>query len=190
VDLNTYLEGKENQTELIKTMNEISNEFTQVKIKFQIKFWNDLLDKLGRDVGFEFGNENPANWKKCDESISEACQKYYTNSQSKRYYGILHNFGEFKLILIVNHDIYFDIQHKTNDENSISRKNKTIQEMINDKEKNYWFYPKTGTLNFKEFNDTLIDALSGDNRQKTIKNLADEFKELVAEIKICSKSVD
>ncbi|SMN00078.1 hypothetical protein SPONN_1246 [uncultured Candidatus Thioglobus sp.] len=172
MDLDEYLKNKENKVELIKTMREISKQYVQVKIKFQVEFWEGLLSELGD--GFQFGTDRGK-----EKNIERKCDDFYKKSKNNTHYGIVYknSDSDVELMLIVYNNIFFRIK----DENNKGKEE--IKEDIN-KESRGWFYSETAEqkLNFGVFNDELIDMLSN-KREETIKNLATEFNEIIKKIK-------
>lgn len=113
--------------------------------------------------------------------IKEFCKKYYEKGNKKDCYGIEYKFDnkEYQLILMVEHRVYFSLKLKNNNK-YINNQIKKVDVL---KSKCGFYWPRLESkLNFKEFNNELIDMLSGDKREGTIQALADEFKELVEKI--------
>jgi hypothetical protein len=166
--------------ENFKVAVDFEKGFIQAKINFQIKFWEDLLEELDENNGFYFGNEYKDEGM---ETIKKACKKYYNGKKSNTQQGIIYDFDNFRIMLIVNHNIYFCIK-QNKDAGSL----KELKNNIPINNGNVWFYPQLKSkLNFREFNNNLIDELSGDNRAKNIKNLANEFIELVKQLEQVSE---
>jgi hypothetical protein len=172
MDLDEYLNTREDKASLIKTIKNISEEYTKLKIQMQKDFWVDLLKELDSEK-FYFSNE----WEKNKKSIEGACKAYYTNSRNNTQQGIVCKIENLKCMLIVYHRVYFCIKKIDNNKNvkEIDRNNININKEIEGS-----FYTRLEKkLNFRKFDNELIDMLSGEQRQKTIKSLAKEFKELV-----------
>ena len=172
-DMNTEIADILKDEDNLKTAIVIEKATIAAKINFQVKFWKDLLEKLGN--GFYFGNE----WKKIAKKIKPACEAYYKHSRNNTQHGVIYNLAkaeDLKLMIIVDHNVYFCLQKI--EKYPIP---KIEKDNILNVDEGY-FYPEIGKLNFKKFDNELIDSLSGKQRQKTIENLAQEFKDLVEKL--------
>ena len=172
-DMNTEIADILKDEDNLKTAIAIEKATIAAKINFQVKFWKDLLVKLGD--GFYFGNE----WKKIAKKINPACEAYYKHSRNNTQHGVIYNLAkaeDLKLMIIVDHNVYFCLQ-------KIEKypMPKIEKDNILNVDEGY-FYPEIGKLNFKKFDNELIDLLSGTKREETIKNLAQEFKDLVEKL--------
>jgi hypothetical protein len=145
---------------LLKKLNENENEN-----KFY--FCNTLKHK---EVSIEKEND-----------IKKLCKNYETYTKGKNktsHYGIAYDLKnqDAKAILIVHDNII--MRYHKNELTSFGGGQKELDGLKNKEEGHYYPIGK-GQLNFKKFDDTVINNLTGKNRQKTIDSLVNEFKELV-----------
>jgi hypothetical protein len=159
-------------TENFKSALEIEKGLTQAKINFKVKFWQDLLLELGDD--FKFGSKYTS-LKSKHKDIKKSCKNYYTGSRDNTEQGIIYELNDVKISLVVHHNLCFNLDVLESEK--WYKKCSSKKEVLNIKKGK--FFPENIRLNFKKLDDNTIDLLSEENRQTTIKNLANEFKELV-----------
>lgn len=169
-------------TEKLKTAIELKKALPQAKASFEKSFWTDLMEllvEMSKDKfegKFSFSHE----WEVIENTkMSDICLGYYKGENNTKYHGIIY---DEKIILIVDHNIYFVL--KNGEFNIDNKYKKGVWGKVA-----IWFYAKTTekNLNFRKFNNDLIDMLSGEARQNTIKGLADEFIKLIETIEKSEK---
>jgi hypothetical protein len=163
-------------TENFKSALEIEKGLTQAKINFKVSFWQDLLLELGDD--FKFGSKyNSPKEKEKHKDIKISCSNYYKKLRDNSEQGIIYELNDVRISLVGwgSDNICFNLDALKSQE--WYGKCSSKKEVLNIKRG--MFFPENIKLNFKKLDDNTIDLLSEENRQATIKNLANEFKELV-----------
>ena len=177
-DMNTEIAkliGK--NTENFKSALELEKGLTQAKIKLQIKFWEELLAKLGE--GFEFGGQYNH-----EGGVKESCSRYYNKQKNRENYGIEYKFNnnekqKLMLIIDIKDGVYFCLKTDENNQGYVNNKIKKSEIEIG---KNGYFFPESRLFSNKE-NNNLIEMMLDENaKNEDIKNLAQEFKELVEKL--------
>jgi hypothetical protein len=136
-----------------------------------------LLKDLGGG-GFIFGNKYKERNDK-HQDIKASCSEYYKGQRGNTEQGIIYELDSIRISLVAYHNLCFNIDSL---EHQIWHKKCIEKEHALENKKGKFFPKNVKHLNFRKFNSILIDELSGDKRKKTIKNLADEFKELVKKL--------
>jgi predicted transcriptional regulator len=162
-------------TENFKSALEIEKGLTQAKINFKINFWQDLLEELGND--FKFSSKYKSLEEK-HENIEKSCKNYYTGTRDNTEQGIIYELKDVRISLVAHHNLCFNLDALESQKWYKKCSNK--EEVLNTKKGK--FFPKNIRLNFKKLKDTTIDLLSDENRQTTIKNLANEFKDIIEQL--------
>jgi hypothetical protein len=177
MDMDTEIAELIKDKESFEAAQAIEKGLVQAKINFKINFWEDLLKDLGGG-GFIFGNKYKE-WNDKHQDIKASCSEYYKGQRGNTEQGIIYELDSIRISLVAYHNLCFNIDSL---EHQIWHKKCIEKEHALENKKGKFFPKNVKHLNFRKFNSILIDELSGDKRKKTIKNLADEFKELVKKL--------
>jgi hypothetical protein len=154
--------GKEDN---IKSALAIEIAVKQAKINFQIEFWKELFSKLDDKIGeLSFCNRDGE-----VREIKELVNNFYSKGKCNRGYGICCE-TDNKNCAWIEADGYVCID-------GYNKEGEQIDEALSEFKE----------LNFYYFNENTVNELTGENRDKNIKKLIKEFKELVNKMKESEK---